>query len=64
MYWLFGILFYLDAYLSMPGWSGEGLGEGLPTGQGNLPSLRSGGGEGRVSTEVGRKWEEGRKWKF
>lgn len=30
----------------------------LPTGQSTLSSLRTGGGEGRVSGEVGRKWEE------
>ena len=40
MYLLFGIQFSLDAYLPKPGWKGEGL--GLPTGQGVLPSLRTG----------------------
>ena len=45
MYWLFGILFSLDAHLPRPGWSGEEL--GLPTGQGTLPSLRTEGGRER-----------------
>ena len=45
MYWLFGILFSLDAHIPKPGWRGEGL--GLPTGQGALPSLRTGGVEGK-----------------
>ena len=51
MYWLFGILFYLDAYFPKPGWSGEGL--GLSTGQGTLPILKTGEGEGRESRGVG-----------
>ena len=44
MYWLFGILFYLNAYLPKPGWRGEGL--GLPMRQDTLPSLKTGGERG------------------
>ena len=56
MYWLFGLLVSLDAYLPRPGWRGEGL--GLHTGQGTLPSIRTGGGGRRVSGGVGGTWEE------
>ena len=59
MYWLFGILIYLDAKLPKPRWSGEVL--GLPIGQGTLPSLRTGGRGGRMIRGAGRKWEEWRK---
>ena len=53
---------YLDADLPRPGWMGKGL--GLPTSQGYLSSLMSGGGGRRVSGGAGEKWEEGRKWKY
>ena len=59
MYWLFGMRFSLDAYLSQPECSREGL--GLPIGQGALHTLRTGGGGRRVSGGAGGKWEEGRK---
>ena len=49
MYWLFGSLVCLDAHLPRPEWRGEGL--GLPTGQGTLTALRTGGGG-----EIG-EWE-------
>ena len=62
MCWLFGTLFNIDAQLPKPGCSREGL--GLPTGQGNLPSLKQGGGGRKVSGEAGRNWEERRKFKF
>ena len=54
----FGILFSLNAYLAQLGCSGKGL--GLPTGQGVLPSLRTGG----CVWGVGGKWEEERKWEI
>ena len=46
MYWLFGILVWLDAHLPRPGGRGEEL--ELPTGQETLTALRTGegGGEG------------------
>ena len=59
MYWLFGILFSLDAYLPKPGCRGEGL--GLSTGQGVLPSLRTGVGGEESEWGSGGKLEEGRK---
>ena len=62
MYWLFGTLFYLDAKLPRPGYTGEGL--GLPTGQGSLPSLKKRAGWTRESGVAGGEWEEGRKCKF
>ena len=50
----------MNVHLPRPGWSGEGL--GLPTGQGTLTSLRTGeGGRGGIE---GRKWGDGRRWKF
>ena len=53
----FGTLVCLDAHLPRPEWTGEVL--GLPTGQGNLPSLKTGGGGRRVSEGVGGDWEKG-----
>ena len=55
MSWLFGILIYLYAYLCKPRHRGEGL--GLPTGQGTLPSLRTGGvgGKGVEEKEGSRR---------
>ena len=49
----------MDAQLHRTGWRGEDL--GLPTGQGTLTALRTGGG-GRW--EEGGKREAGRRWKF
>ena len=43
MYWLLEILFSLDVYFAQAGYSKEGL--GLPTGQGDLPFLKTGGGD-------------------
>ena len=56
MYWLFGILVWLDAHLPRPGGRGEEL--ELPTGQKTLTALRTGegGGEG---VENGRVWGGG-----
>ena len=61
MYWLFGILVWLDAHLPRPGGRGEEL--ELPTGQETLSALRTGegGGEGvggsrRGSGENERVW--------
>ena len=58
MYWLLGILVWLNAHLPRPGGRGEEL--ELPTGQETLTALRDGEGVGRV--RVG--WEEGQKWKL
>lgn len=46
----------LDGYHPKPGWRGEGF--GLPTGQGTLSFLRTGGGGDGGSWGVGGKWEE------
>ena len=45
--------------LDVPGW-----GPWTSQSQGILPSLRTGGRGVRVNGGVGRKWEEGRRWKF
>ena len=50
----------LDTHL--PGWRGEEL--ELPTVQETLTALRDGEGGGEGVGEVGRCWEEGRKWKL
>ena len=69
MYWLFGVLVWLDAHLPRPGGRGEEL--ELPTGQETLTALRTGeaegegvGGGGEGVRGMGGYGEEGRKWKF
>ena len=62
MYWLFGILVWLDAHLPRPGGRGEEL--ELPIGQETLTALRTGEGGGERVGRMGGFWEEGRKWKF
>ena len=61
-FWIFGILFSLDAHLPRPGGSGEEL--ELPTGQETLTALGTGDGGGEGVGGAGVYWEEGRKWKF
>ena len=62
IYWLFGTPVYLDAHLSKPGWRGEGL--ALPTGQGTMPSPKTGREGRRASGGARGELEEGSKWKF
>ena len=62
MYWLFGILVYLDAHLPRPG--GKGVELELPTVQETLTALRTGEGGGEEVGGVRGNWEEERKRKF